>query len=215
MRSVKLIIAALSLCGAALAGSVSAHQPAQDEGRKSPSMKKPEKSVVPPPMLRRRYDRALNVTYVNVDIPLLKRAETKDAGGNGAPVREVMLIFQLVYKGTTTSDLAQVYLFAQSLAGRQEVDRLNAVQQIEIDAEGYQYSYERANYQTELVEATGGVQGTIPLKREIIGFKLPPDDLSQMTNANSLKIKLGTEQFIVHSPQLTELRRTLVTGGED
>ncbi|MFL6210844.1 MAG: hypothetical protein ACJ74W_18495 [Pyrinomonadaceae bacterium] len=214
MRSVKLILAALYLCGATLVGPVSAQQPARDE-QKNPSLKKPEKSAVPPPMQRRRYDRALNVTYVNVDIPLRTRAETKAAGSKGAPVREVMLIFQLVYKGTTTTDLAQVYLFAQSLAGRQEADRLNAVQEIEINAEGYQYSYARANYQTELVEATGGVQGTIPLKREIIGFNMPPDDLSQMTNANSLKIKLGTEQFIIHSPQLTELRRTLVTGGED
>jgi hypothetical protein len=193
--------------------SVSAQQPARGE-QKSPTLKKPEKSVVPPPMLRRRYDRALNVTYVNVDIPLVKRAAGASAGGKGAAGREVTLTFQLVYKGARTDDLGAVYLFVQSVAGRQEAERLNAVQEIEIDAEGYRYSYARVNYQTELVEAKGGVEGTIPLKREIVGFKLPPDDLPQMTNANSLKLKVGAEQFVVHSPQLAELRSTLASGEE-
>ena len=215
MRFVRLIIVAFSLLAAAAVAPLSAQRPAQDQAKKNPSLKKPEKSVVPSAMLRKRYDRALNVTYVNVDITLLSREENKQGGGKGAAAREVKLTFQLVYKGAATADLAMAYLFVQSVAGRQEGDRLNAVEQIEINAEGYQYSYARVNYQTELVEASGGVEGTIPLKRETAVFKLPADDLPQMTNANSLKIKLGAEQFIVKSPQLRELRSTLVSGGEE
>ncbi len=215
MRFVRLMVSALALLGAAPAAPVSAQPATQEQRKQAPSLKQPEKSVVPPAMLRKRYDRALNVTYVNVDITLLRQGENKGADSQAAPAREVTLTFQLVYKGAATADLATVYLFVQSLTGRQASDRLNAVQQIELDAEGYQYSYARVKYQTELVEATGGTQGTLPLKREIIVFKLSPDDLPALTNANSLKIKLGAEQFIVRSPQLTELRRTLVSGGEE
>lgn len=214
MRFVRLIVACL-LIGAAVP-PLGARQPAQGQDKQSPSLKKPEKSVVPTAMLRKHYDRALNLTYVNVDITLLGRADAKQPGGSkGAPAREVKLTFQLVYKGATTADLATTaYLFVESVTGRQEGDRLSTVEQMEINAEGYEYSYARVNYQTELIEATGGVEGTIPLKRETAVFKLPTDDLPQLTNANSLKIKLGAEQFVVKSPQLKELRSTLVSGDE-
>ncbi|HEX8180673.1 MAG TPA: hypothetical protein VF525_14085 [Pyrinomonadaceae bacterium] len=213
MSLVRLIVSAVYLFVFACGAPGGSERAARGQDRKEPSLKQPEKSVVPPIMLRKRYDRALNVTYVNVDIPLTNPAR-KNGAGNGATARDVTLIFQLVYKGAATSDLSMVYLFVQSLAGRAAEDVLSSVQQIEFNAEGYQYSYARVNYQTELVEATGGTQGTLPLKREIAVFKLSPDDLPQMTNANSLKLKLGAEQFIVKSTQLTELRRTLVVGAK-
>jgi hypothetical protein len=215
------------------AGAGRARVPAQGQTpQPAPTMKGRTKPVMPRARAQRWYDRERDVTYVNVDIvldspgaqpsatPAGQKGETK-AGRKGAapqvaPPRELALVFQLIFKGRATADLASAYLIVQATAGCDERPRLDALAQIEIDAEGYQYQYARTDYQTELIEAQGAQgQGPLPLKREAAAFPLSPEDLPQMANVNSLKLKLGPERFTVKSPQLTELRRTLVTGGDD
>ncbi len=169
--------------------------------------------VVPPARARKWYDRARNVTYLNVDIGLQSQGASSPPA-TGATVRDITLVFQLIYKGATTDDLSAANLLLQATAGRQESARLSAVAQLDLDADGYQYTYARADYQTELIEATDGARAPLQLRREILSFQVPPDDLPQLANGNSLKLKFGTERFTVKSPQLTELRRTLAGGGD-
>src|SRR2546423_15673127 len=115
MRLVKL--AGLSSCVvvALSGGRVGAGQTGPDKRPVSPSLKKVEKTEAPPARPSKRYDSARNVTYVNVDIPLLSRSAEKVASGAGAsPARELTLVFQLIFKGAHTADLASAYLLAQS-----------------------------------------------------------------------------------------------------
>lgn len=214
MRFVRLIVSAIILPAFMSAGTGLTPRCALAQGKPTPSMKEPARPVLPPARMRKWYDRARNVTYVNVDIPLRTPAAPKGAVEQAAPTGELTLVFQLIFKGAATAELATAYLLVQATAGRQESARLSAVEQIELDAEGYQYSYARVDYQTELIEATGK-QGPLPLKREAVAFQLLPEDLPQIANGNSLKLKLGAERFTVKSPQLAELRSALVAGGKE
>ena len=238
-RLVMVGAAFVGVCAAEWPARTQALAQAQQPAQPAPTMKGRARPVMPRARAQRWYDRERDVTYVNVDIPLDspggQRSETpagqrseapggqKGKSAKGAPKseaqklappREVVLVFQLIFKGRATADLAMAYLLVQATGGREERARLDAVEQIEIDAEGYQYRYARMDYQTELIEAKGA-HGPLPLKREAAAFQLPPEDLPQMANVNSLKVKLGPERFTVKSPQLTDLRRTLVSGGDD
>jgi hypothetical protein len=202
---IALIAIVITVCG-------HAQTPTQEQKPAVPTMKKVEKTEAPPARLRKRYDRAHDATYVNVDIPLLSRnAEKIMNGATASPVRELALTFQLVYKGATTADLKAAYLIVESTAAPEQGARLNAIKEIEINADDYHYNYERVDYKTEQVE----ISPTRPVEqRESVVFKLVTDDLPQLANANSLKLKFGTEQYTVKSPQLSELRSTLVNGAD-
>jgi len=198
-----LVAAATVVCG-------NAQAQAQGPKPASPSLKKVERTEAPPARPRKLYDRAHNATYLNVDIPLLSRNAEKIMNGAAvSPARELALTFQLVYKGATTADLSAAYLIVESTAAPEQGARLSAIKEIEINADDYHYSYERVDYKTERVE----ISPTKPAEqRESVVFKLVPDDLSQLANANSLKLKFGAEQYTIKSPQLSGLRSALVNG---
>lgn len=224
------------LCVAASVSRVAAQWPGQNRQpppAPAPSLKTPEKKVeVPPTRERRRYDSARDATYVNVDITLVKpvvnspapaasdKKKHKKQGESALPPppafagREVTLTFQLAYSGRNTYDLKSVYLIVESTDKVEQPERLSALKQVELKADAYVFAYDRASYQTEMVALTDAPAGTPPVKKEIIIFPVPPDDLSQIANANSLTVKLGAEQYTVKSPQLTELRSTLVNGDD-
>jgi hypothetical protein len=178
---------------------------------REPTMKKPGAVEVPASRARRSYDAQRDATYVNVAITLLAHRDVKDPKGvlrfEG---REVTLTFQLAYRGKETYDLVSAYLIVESTAAPDEAVKLGAVRRLEINADPYEYSYERLDYQTELVAPIGAVAQQ--LRKEIAAFRLPPEDLPQYANAGRLVVKFGTESFTVKSPQLTELRRTLAAG---
>jgi hypothetical protein len=203
MRCLKFVLASICLCASASAA-------AQEQKPAAPSLKKVERTEAPPARPRKLYDREHNATYLNVDIPLLSRNAAKVlAGAQSSPVRDVALTFQLVYKGATTADLSAVYLIIESTAVPEQGPKLAAIKEIEINADDYQYSYERVDYKTETVE----INPKLPVEqRESVVFKMLTDDLPQLTNANSLKLKFGTEQYTVRSPQLAALRSALVNG---
>jgi len=212
MRRLKLVLASICLFASAPSASSAAQPAPQAQKPASPSLKKVERTEAPPARPRKYYDREHNATYLNVDIPLLSRNAAKVlAGAASSPVRDVALTFQLVYKGVTTADLSAVYLIIESTAAPEQGAKLAAIKEIEINADDYQYSYERVDYKTESVE----ISPTRPAEqRESVVFKLLTDDLSQFTNANSLKLKFGTEQYTIRSPQLAALRSALVNGEE-
>jgi hypothetical protein len=200
---------------------------AQGQGTKTPSLKRPEQPTLPAARLRKYYDSARNVTYVNVDItldapraagsatPSNKNANGTNASGavtTGASVgRSVALVFQLIYKGATTTDLSAAYVFVQATAPPEQPARLMNVKRLDIDADGYLYGYDRTDYRTEKV---AGNEGALVLQREAAVFQLSPDDLPQLANAGRLAVKFGAETFTVNSVQLAELRRTLVSGAD-
>jgi hypothetical protein len=178
---------------------------------RQPTMKKPDAVEVPASRARRSYDAQRDATYVNVAVTLLAHRSVKDP--KGAPRfegREVTLTFQLAYRGKETYDLVSAYLIVESTAAPDEADKLGAVRRLEINADPYEYGYERVDYQTELVAPIGAVAQQ--LRKEIAAFKLPTEDLPQYANAGRLVVKFGAESFTVKSPQLTELRRTLAAG---
>ena len=194
--------------------------PSPSPGGNSPTMKKPEPTALPPSRPRRSYDAKRDVTYVNVDITLLAHKSVKDSKGakdsRGVPRfegREVVLTFQLAYQGRQTYDLVSAFLIVESTAATGEPDKLSAAPQLAINADPYEYTYERLDYQTEQIAAFGSV--TQPLRKEITAFKLPTEDLPQITNAGRLVVKIGAETFTVKSPQLSELRRTLAAGPDN
>lgn len=179
----------------------------------SPTMKKPEPAGPPPSRPRRSYDAKRDATYVNVDITLLAHKAVKDSrGAYRFEGREVTLTIQLAYRGTHTYDLVSAFLIVESTAAPGEPDKLSAARRLEINADPYEYAYDRLDYQTELVAPVGYV--TQQLRKEIAAFRLPPEDLPQLVNTNRLLIKLGAESFTVKSPQLSELRRTLAAGAD-
>jgi hypothetical protein len=146
-----------------------------------------------------------------------KDASKKDAGAtaDGAPaadVRGVALVFQLIYKGATTTDLSAAYLFVQATAPPDEPARLSAVKRLDMDADGYLFGYDRVDYRTETFETKGAA--ALVLQREAAVFELSPADLPQMANAGRLAVKFGAETFTVNSVQLAELRSTLISGAD-
>jgi hypothetical protein len=190
-------------------------QPTSTPGSDSaPTMKKAETVSVAPARARRAYDRARDVTYVNVEITLLAHTDDKLKGGAVAFVgREVTLTFQLAYRGARTEDLIGAYLILESVAPVGEADKLAAVRQLEIKADAYQYAYDRVGYKSGAAQLGGAAQTNAPpLKRETLTFKLLTEDLPQLADANELKLQAGAESFTVKSRQLTDLRRTLANG---
>lgn len=214
--------------------------PPAPAGGQSPTMKRPGKIEVPPARARRSYDRARDATYVNVDIILVARhaAEVGAAAAAGesadgaksrgkdkrrpaaaattAPAfsgREVTLTFQLAYRGAHTYDLVAVYVIVESVAPPGAGDKLAGARQLVIGADPYEFTYERADYQTETVTLAGAATAaTPPVRRETAAFRVPAEDLPQIANAGRLALKVGAEEFAVRSAQLTELRRTLTAG---
>jgi hypothetical protein len=65
------------------------------------------------------------------------------------------------------------------------------------------------------VPLVGAVPRPAPtVRKEVVVFKLPPADLSQIASANRLELRAGAESFTVKSHQLTDLRRTLANGDQ-
>lgn len=238
MRNSRRAVAAFCLWALAagaspLTAGARQQQPPAPAGGQPPTMKRPEKIEVPPARARRSYDRARDATYVNIVVTLLARpaaAEDADKGeGKGkdkgkdkdkdkaaAPAfagREVTLTFQLAYRGAHTYDLIAAYLIVESTALPAAGDKLGDARQLVVGADPYEFTYERADYQTETVMLTGAVTAaTPPVRRESAAFKLPVEDLPHIARAGRLAIKVGAEGFAVRSAQLTELRRTLTAG---
>ena len=182
-------------------------------GERAPSLKRSDTVEVPTSRARRSYDAKRDATYVNVDITLLAHKSVKDPKGKFTlEGRGVTLTFQLVYRGAQTYDLISAYLIVESTAAPAEADSLAAVRRLEINADPYEYDYERQDYQTELVAPVGAV--TQQLRKEIAAFKLPTEDLPQLAGAGRLVVKLGADTFTVKSPYLSELRRTLAAGAD-
>lgn len=207
---------ALCLCAVAFAASPSFAQTAAQDQPPAPTLKKPDKVEVAPSRTHHSYDAAHDTTYVNVDITLLSRsADQKLASGALAFAgREVMLTFQLAYKGKRTDDMSAAYLILESTTPPDEQgDKLSAARHLDIAADAYRYAYDRADYKTTTA-ATGGAaqKGAPPLKREMVVFRLPVEDLPEIANANRLELNFGAEVFTVKSPQLIDLRRVLITG---
>jgi hypothetical protein len=180
-------------------------------GGDAPTMKKPDAVEVPASRARRSYDPKRDATYVNVDVTLLAHRDVKEPkGAVRFEGREVTLTFQLAYRGRQTYDLVSAYLIVESTTLPAESEKLAAVNRLSINADPYEYAYERADYQTDTVAPVGAL--TQQLRKEIAAFKLPTEDLPQLANAGRLLVKLGPESFTVKSPQLSELRRTLADG---
>jgi hypothetical protein len=199
---------ALAIFGLCVVCAAQARVPAQDK-TKAPSMKKPEHAELPPTRLRKYYDRAHNATYLNVDMTLLNCATPPPACA-----RAVKLTVQLIYQGTTTADLKTAYLFVESATPQGQAARLNAVKQIDIKADAYEYSYPRTDYQTASVVLTNAPPSAPPWQKEVIAFVVPLDDLPQLAAAGRLELKLGAENFTVNSVELTNLRHALSAGAE-
>jgi hypothetical protein len=181
----------------------------------APTLKKPERVDVVPSHARRSYDAAHDTTYVSVDIPLISHTERKLAAGERAfEGRDVTLTFQLAYRGKRTEDLSAAYVVVESTSAPDPAgDHFNGARRLELRADAYQYAYERADYKTGAVEQTGAArQDAQPLRREVAVFRIETADLSEISAANRLEVKLGAETFTVKSPQLTDLRRTLANG---
>ena len=171
---------------------------------------------MPPLMERRRYDPEHDTTYVSVPVTLLGHEDRALASGALTFAgREVTLTFQLAYRGKRTEDLAAVYVFLESTTAEGAGDKLSAVERLEIRADVYRYAYARLSYKTASVPLVGAVPRPAPtVRKEVVVFKLAPDDLSQIANANRLELQAGAESFTVKSPQLTDLRRTLANGDQ-
>ena len=170
----------MAACASAV--RVKAIELAQDRVKPPPpSLKKVEKAEHQPTPVNKRYDRTRNATFVNVTVPSSTRSGNEQAGGDGrASAWGVDLVFQLVYRGTSTTDLAVTYLMVEPIAGGDQYEKLRDVKLVEINAEGYQYRYERIDSKTDQPESTGDTQSTHLPGKAIIAFKLPPDDLSRM-----------------------------------
>lgn len=188
-------------------------KPARDEP--PPTMKKSERVDAAPSHSRRAYDAAHDTTYVNVDIALVSHTGRKLASGAVAfEGRDVTLTFQLAYRGKRTEDLRAAYVVLESTSAPPDAgDRLSAALRLELHADAYEYAYERADYKTGVAEQTGAAQKNAPsLKREVAIFRIETEDLSAISSANQLELKLGAETFTVKSSQLSDLRRTLANG---
>lgn len=223
MRNLSYTVAGILLCAAAC---VAQHgrlpvplpkpspTPARDET--TPTMKKAEHVAAAPSHEHRAYDAAHDATYVNVDIPVISHTERALAPGAVAfEGRDLTLTFQLAYRGKRTDDLVAAYLVVESTTAPDDtVEHLSAARRLELHADAYEYAYDRTDYKTGTVEQTGAVQRGAPaLRREVAIFRLEVADLSEIAPANRVELKLGAEQLTLKSPQLTDLRRALATGG--
>jgi hypothetical protein len=192
-------------------------QPTSTPGRDeppAPTMKKPDKLEIAPSHAHRAYDAAHDTTYVNVDIPLVSHVERKlSAGALAFEGRDLLLTFQLAYGGKRTDDLRAAYIVVESTSNGDAGDHLSAARRLELSADVYEYTYERTDYKTGIAEQSGAaLKGAPPLRREIAIFRIETADLSEISFANRLELKLGTETYTVKSPQLIDLRHTLATG---
>jgi hypothetical protein len=193
-------------------------QPTSTPGRDeppAPTMKKPDKLEIAPSHAHRAYDGAHDTTYVNVDIPLVSHVERKlSAGALAFEGRDLLLTFQLAYGGKRTDDLRAAYIVVESTSAPGDTsDHLSAARRLELSADVYEYTYERTDYKTGNAEQGGAAsKGAPPLRREIAIFRIETADLSEISFANRLELKLGTETYTVKSPQLADLRHTLATG---
>lgn len=181
----------------------------------APTMKKPEHVSAAPSHAHRSYDAAHDATYVNIDIPLASHTERAlSPTAVSFEGRDVLLTVQLAYRGKRAEDLAAAYLVVESTAAPDaKAPPLADALRLEVRADVYEYSYERTEYKTGTASQTGASQRGAPqLKREIVVFRIEPEDLSQIAPANRVELKLGAEEFTIKSPQLTELRRTLANG---
>jgi hypothetical protein len=229
MRNFMCALIAVCACAAStfaqhgrLPTTTSTPQPSASPGRGEPpppTMKKIERVDVAASHSRRSYDAAHDTTYVNVDIPLVSHTERKLAPGALAfEGRDVTLTFQLAYRGKRTEDLRAVYAIVESTSappasGAESGALLSAALRLELHADAYQYAYERADYKAGAVEQSGTVRRDAPsLKREVALFRMETGDLTEISAATRLEVKLGAETFTVKSPQLTDLRRTLANG---
>lgn len=188
--------------------------PGRDESP-APTLKKPDKLEIAPSHAHRAYDAARDTTYVNVDIPLVSHVERKlSAGALAFEGRDLVLTFQLAYGGKRTDDLRAAYIvFESTSAPGDTTDHLGAARRLELSADVYEYAYERTDYKTGVAEEGGAaLKDAPPLRREIAIFRIEIADLSEISFANRLELKLGAETYTVKSPQLADLRHTLATG---
>ncbi|HLL74935.1 MAG TPA: hypothetical protein VK421_06690 [Pyrinomonadaceae bacterium] len=179
------------------------------------TMKKPDTIGLPASREPRSYDAGRDATYLNVPVTLIAHRAVKEPKGATFRFegRELTLTFHLAYRGKETYDLVSAYLLVESTAAKEEAERLGAVRQLEINADPYEYTYERLDYQTEPVVPARAVAQQ--LRKETAAFRLPTEDLPQLAGAGRLVVKLGAETFTVKSPQLSELRRTLAAGARE
>jgi hypothetical protein len=182
----------------------------------SPTLKKPEHVEVEPSHSRRAYDAAHDTTYINVDIPLASHTERKlSAGALAFEGRDLVLTFQLAYRGKRTDDLVAAYAVFESTSTPADAvgGHLSDTRHLELHADAYEYAYERADYKTGTAEQTGAARKDAqPLRREVAIFRLETGDLSEISAANRLEVKLGAETYTIKSMQLADLHRALVTG---
>ncbi|MCA1815956.1 MAG: hypothetical protein LC746_06030 [Acidobacteria bacterium] len=184
-------------------------------GENAPTMKKPDHVAAAPSHPHRSYDAAHDATYVNIDIPLVSHTERKlSATALAFEGRDVFLTFQLAYRGKHNDDLVAAYIVIESTSAPDaKAPALDGARRLEVRADAYEYAYDLTDYKAGTADQTGATQKNAPaLRREIAIFRIEPDDLLQIAPANRVELKLGTEEFTVKSPQLTELRRTLATG---
>ncbi|MDT7542446.1 MAG: hypothetical protein QOE33_2350 [Acidobacteriota bacterium] len=225
MRTFMFAITIVCACDAAtfaqhgrLPVSLPTPQPTSTPGRDeppAPTLKKPDKLEVEPSHSRHAYDAAHDTTYVNIDIALVSHVERKlSAGALAFEGRDLVLTFQLAYGGKRTDDLRAAYIVLESTSAPGDTgDHLSNARRLELQADAYEYSYERTDYKTGIAAQTGAaLKNAPPLRREIAIFRIETADLSEISFANRLELKLGTENFTVKSPQLADLRRALATG---
>ena len=184
----------------------------QDARRSPPSLKVPKSTDLPPSHTRKRFDRAKNTTYVNIDIPLSPQTSSQSVmGGQRVTAGESSISFHLEYKGSSASDLSAAYLIINFVSEQSQVGKFTAGSNIEVNADGYQYSYQSVSHQTEQITSSSNATSSSPLQKESIVVKLPIADLQQIAFANRLDIKLGKEELRVKSIQLIDLRKTILS----
>lgn len=187
-------------------------QTGPDQPRPGPTLKKPEKPAATPSAVRKRYDAGRNLTYVSIDTPLVLGSLPSPVAPGAASSPPLKVVFQLVFRGSSTTDLGAGYLIIDSIASADQTKNLAEVRQVEIESEGYRFSYERVDYKIEQVPAGGPSPGAIATKKETLVFRLSTGDLPQIANANSIEIHLGKEVLTVNSVGLIDLRHALAGG---
>lgn len=181
----------------------------------APTMRKPTHVEIAPSHQRRSYDAAHDTTYLNVDIPIVTHTERKARGGALAFAgRDLTVVFQLAYEGQRTDDLKAAYLvFESTTAPDEPADRLSGATHLDLRADAYEYAYDRADYKTGVAEQAGAAGRDAPaLRREAAIFRLEVSDLTEISAALRVELKLGAETYTLKSMQLAGLHRALVTG---
>lgn len=214
MPVMKPIIAIICLTVSTFGTQTQSNKSITDRFKRPPSLKKTEKTeaAASPSAVRKRYDSARNVTYVSIDIPLSdQNAEKLASVEDAASTPGMSLTFQLIYKGDATTDLTAAYLILNAISVKKNrSEELSSIKQLEIEAEGYQYSYERIDYKTDARESNTDSPNALSPKKEILVFRLLLDDLPQIANSNKVEVTLGKQKFVIKSMQLLDLRSKLV-----